>query len=313
MCIQTIAQGAWPTMVTPFTDSNLIDYHALEHMVEWYIHHGAAGLFAVCQSSEMFHLTLEERESIARFVQDRAKGRIQVIASGHISDSLENQIRELQAIASTGVRAVVLVSNRLAGQDESDDLWKSNAEKLLQAIPDMDFGIYECPYPYKRLVSPELLKWCASTSRFSFLKDTSCDTAQMQDKLLAVQGSGLSLYNANAATLLETLKLGFHGYSGVMGNFHPELYDLLIKKWSRDPLLAERLQAFLGMTSVIECQAYPVNAKYYLQLEGVPISLHSRTRDHKQFSYSQRREVEQLFALTRFLKEQFVLERRTNP
>lgn len=43
-----------------------------------------------------------------------AGDRIPVIASGHISDSMEDQIDELRSIADTGVDAVVLVSNRLA-------------------------------------------------------------------------------------------------------------------------------------------------------------------------------------------------------
>ncbi|MDQ0916938.1 dihydrodipicolinate synthase family protein [Paenibacillus sp. V4I5] len=307
MHIQPIAKGVWPTMVTPFTDSNQVDYKALEQMIEWYIGHGVAGLFAVCQSSEMFFLTLEEREDIARFVVEKAQGRVQVIASGHISDSIENQIIELQAIAAAGVQAVVLVSNRLAQQNESEDVWKRNAETLLGAVPDIPFGIYECPYPHKRLISPELLAWCESTGRFTFLKDTCCHTEHIQQKLNAVRGGGLNIYNANTATLLETLHLGIQGYSGIMGNFHPALYVWLTRHYMERQEQAEKLQDFLGMSSVIESQFYPVNAKYYLSLEGLPVGLHTRTKDHRQMTYSNRREVEQLFALTRQYREKYPL------
>lgn len=307
MHIQPIAKGVWPTMVTPFTDSNQVDYRALAQMIEWYIGHGVAGLFAVCQSSEMFFLRLEERESIARFVVEKAQGRVQVIASGHISDSIDNQITELQAISATGVQAVVLVSNRLAQQNESDDVWKHNAAALLDAVPDIPFGIYECPYPYKRLISPELLAWCESTGRFTFLKDTCCHTEHMGLKLNAVRGGRLNIYNANTATLLETLHLGIQGYSGIMGNFHPDLYVWLTRHYKERQEQAKKLQNFLGMSSVIESQLYPVNAKYYLSLEGLPVGLHTRTKDHRQLTYSNRREVEQLFALTRQYREQYHL------
>lgn len=305
MQIQPIAKGVWPTMVTPFTDSNQVDYKALEQMIEWYIGHGVAGLFAVCQSSEMFFLTLEEREAIARFVVEKVRGRVQVIASGHISDSIEDQMTELQAIAAAGVQAVVLVSNRLAQQNESEDVWKRNAETLMEAVPAIPFGIYECPYPYKRLLSPELLAWCESTGRFTFLKDTCCHTEHMGHKLGAVRGGALQIYNANTATLLETLQLGIHGYSGIMGNFHPDLYVWLTRHYTEQQEKAEKLQHFLGMSSVIESQFYPVNAKYYLSLEGLPVGLHTRSKDHRQLTYSNRREVEQLFALTRQYREQY--------
>ena len=46
--------GLWPVMITPFTDAGEIDYASLEALIEWYERHGAAGLFAACQSSEIF-------------------------------------------------------------------------------------------------------------------------------------------------------------------------------------------------------------------------------------------------------------------
>ncbi|WP_135547833.1 dihydrodipicolinate synthase family protein [Paenibacillus cymbidii] len=274
----TIADGIWPTMITPFTETSDIDYVALERLIEWYIEGGVDGLFAVCQSSEMFYLTLEERTQLARFVRESAAGRVPVIASGHVSDAAGDQLAELQAIASTGVDAVVLVTNRLARPDETDETWKRNAERIMQALPDVTLGLYECPSPYKRLLPPELLRWCADTGRFAFLKDTSCDPRQIATKLKAVRGTPLRLFNANAATLLESLKDGAAGYSGIMANFHPDLYAALFRfvragEWME----AERLQSYLGLASVIERQLYPANAKYHARLEGLPLRVKGRS------------------------------------
>lgn len=283
-------------MVTPFTNDDRLDLKALEAMVEWYLARGVDGLFAVCQSSEMFFLTLPERVALAKAVVDFVGGRAEVIASGHISDSLDAQVAEVQRIADTGVDAVVLVTNRFALEGEDDDVWIATLEHFLARIPDsIRLGFYECPYPYKRLLTPRLMAWCASTGRFIFLKDTSCDTGQMREKL-AVAG-GIQLYNANAATLLESLEAGAAGYSGVMGNFHPQLYGWLCRHWREQPEVARRLQAFLGVASAIESRAYPVSAKYALQLEGLPLTLATRTRAPSDLIYAFRREVEQLRAL----------------
>lgn len=65
--------GVWPVMLTPFTDDNEVDYGSLEKLVNWYIENGVAGLFADCQSSEMFYLSLEERVKIASFVKKRLR------------------------------------------------------------------------------------------------------------------------------------------------------------------------------------------------------------------------------------------------
>ena len=228
--------GVWPVMLTPFTDDNEVDYEALEKLVNWYIENGVAGLFADCQSSEMFYLSLEERVKIASFVKEKAAGRVPVVASGHISHSLEDQAEELNAIARTGVDAVILITNLLAAEDEDDSIWLENLKKLLEKLPDdLALGFYECPYPYKRIISPELLKWCADTGRFYFIKDTSCSIDNMKKKLEQIKGSKLKLFNANSSTLLETLELGASGFSGVMANFHADLYVWLCRNYRNEP------------------------------------------------------------------------------
>ncbi len=299
--------GVWPTMLTPFTNGNEVDYASLERLVNWYIENGAAGLFAVCQSSEMFFLSLEERVEIARFVKKTAAGRVPVIASGHVSESLEDQAKELCMIAATGVDAVILLTNRLAKENESDALWHENLKELLDKLPaDLPLGFYECPYPYKRLISPEKLKWCAETGRFYFIKDTSCDIASMKAKLDAITGTQMKLFNANTASLPETLELGAAGFSGVMANFQLSLYAWLCDNFAKEPEKARQIGDFLTVSALIERQVYPVNAKYFLKSQGVLGSCHTRTKNPADLNGIGRLEVDKLVRLTSlFEKYQF--------
>lgn len=291
--------GVYPVMLTPFTENNEVDYEALGKLVDWYIEKGVNGLFADCQSSEMFFLSLEERVKIGEFVKKHADGRVPVVTSGHISDSLEDQAKELTAIAETGADAVILLTNRLAKQEESDEVWLENLKKLLEMIPkDVPLGFYECPYPYKRIISPELLKWCADTGRFYFIKDTSCDIENMKAKLEAIKGTNLKLFNANTSTVLETLELGASGYSGVMANFHPELYVKLCNIYKEDPTTARKIADFLTVASLIERQVYPVNAKYYQKSIGNFNSIVTRTRDINELNATGVLEIEQLVRFT---------------
>lgn len=221
---KTIPDGVYPTMVTPFTEDNKIDYNAVEALIGWYAEKGVDGIFAICQSSEIFFLSFEERLELLRFVMKHTPKNISVVASGHVADDLSQQIEEAKAFVQEGIDAYVFISNRFAGEDESDSIFLKNMEKAVGEIGDISFGIYECPYPYKRIMTPSVLKGLASTGRFTFLKDTCCDPQMINEKLSAVEGMGLKIYNANSASLLETLKMGCAGFSGVMANFHPEIY-----------------------------------------------------------------------------------------
>lgn len=286
--------GVYPVMLTPFTENNEVDYEALGKLIDWYIEKGVNGLFADCQSSEMFFLSLEERVKIGEFVKKHADGRVPVVTSGHISDSLEDQAKELTAIAGIGADAVILLTNRLAKENESDEVWLENLKKLLEMIPkDVPLGFYECPYPYKRIISPELLKWCADTGRFYFIKDTSCDIENMKAKLEVIKGTNLKLFNANTSTLLETLELGASGYSGVMANFHPELYVKLCNIYKENPSKARKIADFLTVASLIERQVYPVNAKFYQKSIGNFNSIMTRTRDIKELNATGILEIQQ--------------------
>ena len=282
-------------MIKPFLGHGGVDEAAVKAMIEWYIQKGCDGVFAVCQSSEMFYLSLDERVRLAETVEKAAGGRIEVIASGHVSDALDSQIAELRAISQTGVTAVVLVTNRLASDGEDDEVWIRNADRVISALPDVTFGLYECPYPYKRLLTQKTLSWCAASGRFTFLKDTCCDAGQIREKLGWIQTSSaragvrpMGLYNANSATLLESLRDGADGFSGTMGNLHPELYVWLWKNFRSEPEKAEKLQAQLTLLSALEGQGYPICAKQHFIEAGIPMTLHTRSVDAATFGPPQR-------------------------
>lgn len=289
----------WPVMLTPFTERGEVDYNALERLIAFYEEGGCSGLFAICQSSEVFHLSLEERVKIADFVKKHA--HVPVIASGHVSDGREAQLEELRRVTNTGMDAVILITNRLARNGEDPRVWMDNLMYLVDHLdPAMPLGFYECPAPYKRLMSLEELKTCAETGRFHFMKDTCCDIATLRARLEVLRGTNLRLYNANTTTLLDSLRAGAAGFSGVMASFHPELYAWLLNHV--EDSRAETVQAALTICSEIERQLYPVNAKYHLQTVGLPITLRSRTQDCRLLTPTFQEEVRQMQVLVDYLK-----------
>tara|TARA_R110002020_G_scaffold70100_26_gene182028 strand:+ start:261 stop:1205 length:945 start_codon:yes stop_codon:yes gene_type:complete len=254
--------GIWPVMLTPFKDNREIDWHSLERLVDWYVANGVHGLFANCQSSEMFFLSDKESIDLTKFVVDRADGRVPVVASGHTGETFNHQVEQLQAIGETGVDSVILISNRLASADEGEEKALETLKALTETVPDhLGLGVYECPHPYKRLLSDAAVEWCAKSGRYTFIKDTCCNIDTIRRRLKLIEGSRVHLLNANAQTLLETLKAGGHGYSGVMANFHPALYVWLVENWQAEPEKAETLAEILTISALAEYLDYPVCAK----------------------------------------------------
>ncbi|MCP3464069.1 MULTISPECIES: dihydrodipicolinate synthase family protein [unclassified Bradyrhizobium] len=280
-------QGIIPVMLTPFTEADAIDFQGLENLIEWYIANGADALFAVAQSSEMQFLGLEERVELARFVARKAAGRLPVIASGHISESRQDQLTELTSIAATGVDGLVLVTNRLDPKREGSAAFMDHLRWLLDRLPaDLPLGLYECPAPFRRLLSDDELRFCAESGRFAILKDVSCDLATVQRRVALTKNSKLAVVNANAAIAFDAMKAGSRGFTGVFTNFHPDLYKWLMIHHSTEPALADDLSVYLALAAMAEPMGYPKLAKLYHQRLGTFSCIRSRAVDfdiHERF------------------------------
>lgn len=276
--MDTAARGVWATMITPLRDDDRIDFDALAALVEWYIENRVSGLFAVCHSSESAYMTPDERLSLARFVVKAADGRVPVIAGANHGETFDEQVAEMAAIADSGVDALVLLSSKAAPETADVKAWREALRRLAGRAPEgVPLGLYESPSPYRRLVDPETLQWCSESGRFLFLKDTSCSLDNITAKLEQTRGGKLGIFNAHTQTLLASLRLGAAGYSSVMANVTPRLYDWLVRNYQNEPDRAERLQRFLSVAdAAMVSRCYPVSAKYFLTLEGVTMSLHTR-------------------------------------
>ncbi len=298
-----IQNGIYPTMITPYRNGK-IDYANVEKLVSFYKESGCNGIFAVCQSSEMNFLSLKERVELAKRVVEFADGKMDVVASGHCAFSMDAQAEEINAISETGISAFVMVSNKLDIHHQGDEVFLKNMEGLLaQLNPNMPLGIYECPMPYKRLLTEKILDWCKQTKRFAFIKDTCCDPDLLVSRLGQLEGSGIKLYNANGQTLLHSLKHGAAGYSGIMANFYPALLVWLTEHFETEPEKAEILSDFLSMAAFTESPAYPCTAKYYLGLKGFDMEVYSRSSAESNLTSYQKLVMEQLYRVEKQLEE----------
>ena len=302
-------RGVWPVMLTPFDDKREIDWDSLKKLIDWYIAAGVQGLFANCQSSEMFYLSDAESLQLTRFVVDYVAGRVPVVGSGHTACGLSQQIDQLGKIAETGVDSVIMISNRFAMAGEGDDVVLANLQKITATVTDkVGLGIYECPHPYKRLLSDEVVSWCAQSERYTFIKDTCCQIETIRRRLELIKDSRLHIANANGQTLLASLQAGAHGYSGVMTNFHPELYVWLCDHWHSEPEKAVIVSDYLSTASLAEHLDYPICAKDYQLSIGNFKSVASRTRDvGNYYSAHLQTTMQQMMHLGEVLKKQLAI------
>ena len=203
-----------------------------------------------------------------------------------------------------GIGAYVLVSNRMDIKNEGEEAFRKNVDDVLAAFPEISFGIYECPMPWKRLLTLDFIRDYAPGGRLVFIKDTCCDYELIRQRLQAAKGTPMKLFNANCQSWYDSYCHGAGGYSGIMANFHPDIYKYCVTHKDTDPEKVQHANDFLTLAGMIERTCYPVSCKYYHQLVGVPMSTYCRSADPHRLDNAAKEEVEALIRMENHIREE---------
>jgi 4-hydroxy-tetrahydrodipicolinate synthase len=294
-----------PVMLTPFKANGDVDYDGLTELTEYYLKAGAQGLFANCLSSEMYELTEEEKLQVVKHVVKVASDLVPVVATGTFQGTLNEQAEFIKRIYDLGTQAVIIVTGIMATEKEDDNIFNQRIFDLLRLTNNIPLGFYECPVPYKRILSTEQLKLFIDTDRVTYLKDTCLDITMVKAKIKAGSGHNFGLYDAHFENAVESLKAGAAGLSCIQGNYFANLVVWLCENFNNDEqsMAVEKVMNFFKEASDLMHDVYPASAKYCLQKQGLNISTIVRTKT-KIFLPDVRSEIDNLFSKYLFLQQE---------
>jgi len=284
-------------MLTPFKNNGDIDYEILTQLTEIYLKAGSAGLFANCLSSEMFELEDEEKLQAIKHIIKVTDGAVPVVATGTFGGPISQQADFVKRVSDTGADAVIIITSLLANENEPDEVLNDRVFELLNKTGNIPLGFYECPVPYKRLLSPQQLVDFVATGRIIYHKDTCLDIELIKQKLKAGEANpDFGLYDAYMGHAVKSLQAGSAGLSCIQGNFFPELIVWLCDNYADESMTEEvnRVQQFLIDNMDVMHNVYPIVAKYWLTKRGLKISTITR-RSVGVFSPSTRKQIEKLY------------------
>jgi len=268
-----------PVMVTPYNMNSRIDFDQVSRLVDFYLAAGAKGFFANCLSSEMYFMDDRERIALTQHVVKYINGRVPVVSTGSFGRKIKDKADFTKKIHDTGVDAVILISSHFAEKGDSDDIMMKNFERFFEHTGEIRLGTYECPSPYKRVISPEVFKFLVDNERLIYHKDTSEDIKQIEVKLDLLRGSQMELYNAHTASGLKALQMGAKGMSPISGNFYPEIHSWLCENADNQSKAADAswIQGEIAQMEPVISKYYPISSKYFLQKRGLSIEIISRS------------------------------------
>lgn len=289
-------KGFIPVMLTPFRENGQVDYESLGRLTEFYLKSGAAGLFANCLSSEMFELSASEQLEVVSYIVECTDQAVPVVATATFGGSIEHQTDYVKRMYDTGIASAIVITNMLAGRTDAETTFESNVHALMDKTAGIPLGFYECPDPFKRVLSAEALGRLVGTGRVNYHKDTCLDIDLVRAKLAATADQpSFGLYDAYMVHAVDSLKAGAAGLSCIQGNYYPELVVWLCKHYD-DPACQDEVrlvQQFFTEHMDVMHRAYPVVAKYFLKLRGLDIGAFTR-RPGDAFGVSEQQAMKKL-------------------
>ena len=255
--------GIYSLMLTPYFEDRTIDYATYEKYTEWQVAQGVDHLFAVCGSSEMTMLTLEERLKLATLTA-KHKGNTTIVATANIEATVEENIEEIKKMEQTGVDGLVLTTK---GLGDDDDKIVDYITKLLD-VASLPVFLYEFPGFRPHLMSGKAYGELAKTGKIWGIKDTTSTFEGIKDKIDNKYDS--TIIQANMPFLWDSYVAGARGVMATPtscgGAFFQRFHEAFV---SGDMKLAEqRYNEIILLDNAID-SGFNASAKELIRLQGI--------------------------------------------
>lgn len=255
--------GIYSLMLTPFFEDRSIDYNTYEKYADWQVEQGVDHLFAVCGSSEMRELSLEERLKLAELTV-KHKGNTTVVATANIEATKEENIEEVKKMEQTGVDGLVLTTKGMGNDDEGFVAYI----RELASHTTLPVFLYEFPGYQPCAISGEAYNELTKDGLVWGIKDTTC----------TMEGIGAKIDNKNDSTVIQAnmpylWDAYVAGARGVMatptscgGAFFQRFHEAFV---SGDTELAkQRFNEIILLDNAID-NGFSASAKELIRLQGI--------------------------------------------
>ena len=255
--------GIYSLMLTPYFEDRSIDYKTYEEYTEWQVSQGVAHLFAVCGSSEMTLLTLEERLKLAELTV-KHKGDTTVVATANLEATKEENLEEIKKMEQTGVDGIVLTTK---GYGDDEETLVSYIKELASST-ELPVFMYEFPGFQPHLISGKTSGELTKDGLIWGIKDTTCRLDMIQDKIDNKNDS--TIIQANMPYLFDSYVAGARGVMATPtscgGAFFQRFHEAFV---SGDMALAEqRYNEIILLDNAID-SGFMASAKELIRLQGV--------------------------------------------
>ncbi len=260
-------KGSMVALVTPMQKGGLVDFSALDRLVELHISNGTEGIVSVGTTGESATLTPDEHIEVIAHTVKTVNRRVPVIA-GTGSNSTAEALEMTSQAANVGADAALLVTPYYNKPTQLGLIKHFQAIATAVDIPQL---LYNVPSRTAVDMFPETVAALAVTDNIVGIKDATGDLDRLQSMLDLSDDDQFCLLSGDDLTSRAFMLAGGHGVISVTANCAPALMAQLCQAClAADTVLAETLdEKLIKLHQDLFVEANPIPVKWCLAEMGL--------------------------------------------
>jgi 4-hydroxy-tetrahydrodipicolinate synthase len=256
--------GVYVAVITPFTESDEVDYPRLREHVEWLLSSGIHGLIPTGSCGEYASLSDHERAKVVETIAEATAGRAPVIV-GTAAPSTKRAVywaNHAKEVGAAGLMALPPINYRPTKR-EVFAYYEALARVNLPII------VYNNPFDTSTDLTPDFLAELSQIEQIIGVKEFSGDVRRIPEIL---EKTSLEVFAGADDLALEGLLAGATGWIAGLTNATPQesviLYNLVVAG-----KFAEATRLYRRLLPLFRYDSKPIlvqTIKYCLELAGRP-------------------------------------------
>ena len=263
-----IFTGAGVAIVTPFNQADeSINYDKLDQLIDFHCNNGTDSIIVCGTTGESATMTEEEHAECVRFVIERTKGRVPVIA-GTGSNCTKTAVELSKDASEHGADGLLVVTpyynkcTQAGLYAHYEAIAKEAKAPIIMYSVASRTGCNIAPETAAKLVK--------NVDGIVGIKEASGNISQIA-KIMQLTDGNIDLYSGNDDQIVPILSLGGKGVISVLSNVAPqETHDICAKFFAGDIKGSLDLQLkALPLIEKLFCEVNPIPVKKAMQLMGM--------------------------------------------
>ena len=261
-----IFKGIGTALVTPMTEAGLVDYAAIERLVDHQLKGGIDALIVCATTGEAPTLQDDEHIEVIRFVARQVGGKIPVIAgtgSNYTDHAVEMSIKA-RDVGADGLLCVTPYYNKCTQRG-----LVASYTKIADAT-ELPMIVYNVPSRTGVSIQPATYEKLADHPRIVGIKEANGDISSVVDTM-ARCGHKIDMYSGNDDQIVPILSMGGIGCISVLSNILPaETREICTRWFAGDAAGAAAMQMrYKPLVDALFSEVNPIPVKAALAAMGL--------------------------------------------